>query len=277
MTFLTDTENYDLVFEPDDEGGDKGQGSPIRMDMERAARQFFGIHKDVCPYTRAGLDGLRAHALNPKTCAEPGGLNDIVGEDIANCMKGLPEAGEMTLLEVAEFTYAGVNRALFGEGVVPPSSAEFFYEYDEVVALATTGLPKSPKYAAAYNRVERMFQDAIEAGRHKGPDAARGIVGRLSPLPADTSPQLMASFLVSIFWAPQANTLPMTYWTLAHILENPAWTARVRAEADRWGQLGAGGRYFVDREDDTCLPFTRACMNETLRIYTANGTIRKAE
>merc|ERR1719223_1460246 len=115
--------------------------------------------------------------------------------------------------------------------------------------------PVSPRWKvtpAAYSQVEGMFQKAIEAGRHKGPNAARGIVGRLSPLPADTSPQLMASFLVSIFWAPQANTLPMTYWTLAHILENPAWTARVRAEADK-SNLGVGGRYEVDLNDDACL------------------------
>lgn len=102
------------------------------------------------------------------------------------------------------------------------------------------------------------------------------MIGRLKPLPESTDLQHMASFLCSIFWAPQANTLPMTYWTLAHVLNNPEWVARVRVEADKLG-LGVNGRYLADPNDDACLPFTRACMYETLRMYIANMTLRKAD
>ena len=62
----------------------------------------------------------------------------------------------------------------------------------------------------------------------------------------------------------------------AYVLNNPEWKARVRAEADKTC-LGEGGRYVVDPEDDGCLPFTRACMSEVLRLYIANITIRKVE
>jgi len=203
-------------------------------------------------------------------------LNDIVGEDIQKCMDALPDAGEMNLLQVAEFTFPGVNRALFGAGVVPPAAEGFFYDYDEGVARATLGLPKDKAYKAAYDRVENMFTEALKRDFHKSPEAGRGMVGRLKPIPDDVDIRKKASFLCSIFWAPQANTLPMTYWTLAHILDNPQWVARVRAEADQ-AKLGVNGRYEVDPVDDACLPFTRACMNETLRIYIANMTLRKVE
>lgn len=275
LTVLTDTRHYEAIYSPG-EYASSDVGRALRMDMDRVANQYFNIHKDLCPMTRAGLDGLRIHALNPKACGQAGGLNDIVGQDIQKCLDALPASGEMDLLKVAEFTFPGVNRALFGPGVVPPEAEHFFYDYDEGVGRATLGLPKDKAYMLAYNRVEQMFVEALERGAHKGPDAARGIVGRLQPLPEGTDLRQMASFLCSIFWAPQANTLPMTYWTLAHILNNPEWTARVRAEADASG-LGRDGRYHVDPQDDSCLPFTRACMNETLRLYIANMTLRKAE
>jgi cytochrome P450 len=275
ITILTDTTHYDSIFSPG-EYAQTEAGKALRMDMDRVAHQYFNIHMDVCPYTRPGLDGLRINALNPKVCSQAGGLNDIVGQDIQKCMDALPAAGEMNLLKIAEFTFPGVNRAIFGKGVVPADAEHFFYDYDDSVAMATLGLPKDKKYMAAYNRVEQMFVDALEKGILKSPDAGRGMIGRLKPLPEGTDVRHMASFLCSIFWAPQANTLPMTYWALAHVLNNPEWTARVRAEADKSG-LGVDGRYSVDLTDDACLPFTRACMFETLRIYIANMTLRKAE
>jgi len=275
ITVLSDTANYECIFAPGDYASGEA-GRSLRMDMDRVAHQYFNVHLDVCPFTRPGLDGLRTRALNPRESGRPGGLNDIVGTDIQRCMDALPGAGEMNLLQVAEFTFPGVNRAIFGEAVVPAEAEHLFYDYDECVAQATLGFPKSKAYMKAYSRVEKMFQDALERGAHKGEAAAQGLVGRLSPLVENGVKDLqkMASFLCSIFWAPQANTLPMTYWTLAYVLNNKEWTARVRAEADRSG-LGTKGRYHVDIEDDSCLPFTRACMNETLRLYIANITIRK--
>jgi len=277
ITILTDTKHYESIYAPGEIANDE-IGRSLRMDMDRVAHQYFNIHMDVCPYTRAGLDGLRIKALNPKVCGEAGGLNDIVGQGIQGCMDALPAAGEMNLLQVAEFTFQGVNDAIFGKGVVPPAAEHFFYDYDESVAQATLGLPKDEKYMAAYNRVEKMFADALEKGILTSPDAGRGMIGRLGPLVEGgvTNVQHLASFLCSIFWAPQANTLPMTYWALAHVLNNPEWAARVRAEAEK-ATLGVNGRYVVDPTDDACLPFTRACMHETLRIYIANMTLRKAE
>jgi cytochrome P450 len=275
LTVLSDTKHFEAIFSPG-EYASSDIGRALRMDMDRVAHQYFNIHMDVCPFTRAGLDGLRTQALNPTICGQAGGLNDIVGAGIQECMDKLPDSGEIDLLKVAEFTFPGVNRALFGKDVVPPAAEDFFYDYDEGVARATLGLPKDDAYNKAYARVEQMFVDALEKGVHKGPNAAAGIVGRLQPIPEGTDLRQMASFVCSIFWAPQANTLPMTYWTLAYILNNPEWAARVRAEAEKAG-LGVNGRYEVDPEDETCLPFTRACMSETLRIYIANMTLRKAE
>jgi cytochrome P450 len=275
LTVLSDTKHFDAIFSPG-EYASSDVGRALRMDMDRVAHQYFNVHPDVCPFTRAGLDGLRVQALNPKVSGKPGGLNDIVGRGIQECMDRLPNSGQMDLLQVAEFTFPGVNEALFGKGVVPPEAGQFFYDYDDGVARATLGFPKDQAYLDAYQQVEQMFVDALEKGAHRGSNAACGIVGRLQPLPEDTDIRQMASFLCSIFWAPQANSLPMTFWTLAHILDNPEWAARVRAEVDQ-SELGVNGRYHVDPDDDACLPFTRACMNEVLRMYIANMTLRKAE
>merc|ERR1712071_577669 len=101
-----------------------------------------------------------------------------------------------------------------------------------------------------------MFVDVLSKDFHKSTEAGRGMVGRLKPIPDETDVRKKASFLCSIFWAPQANTLPMTYWTLAHVINNPEWKARVRAEADK-SRLGVDGRFDVDTQEADCLPFTR--------------------
>lgn len=109
------------------------------------------------------------------------------------------------------------------------------------------------------------------------PQRCPAIASRLSVVPnGKFTDEERAKFMVSLFWAPQANTLPMTFWTLAHIIQKPGWRERVRREAVAT-RLGEGGKYPVILTDKSCMPFTRACVAETLRLYIANLTIRKCD
>jgi len=94
-------------------------------------------------------------------------------------------------------------------------------------------------------------------------------------IPNKYDKRTMAKFMVSLFWAPQANTLPMTWWTLAEILRNPRIQARVEEEVRTTkfkDAPDAQGHFAVEDED---LPYTRACMYEVFRLYIANLTHRK--
>ena len=80
-----------------------------------------------------------------------------------------------------------------------------------------------------------MFENAIESiqsmekGGVVGENFAPAITERIAVLrgksktspSGDFSTRTLAQFMVSIFWAPQANTLPMTAWMLAHVLNDP--------------------------------------------------------
>jgi cytochrome P450 len=83
--------------------------------------------------------------------------------------------------------------------------------------------------------------------------------------------------MLSIFWAAQANTLPMTFWTLGEIIGNPRIRAKAEAEARRgaWASMpDQNGHY--DASPDT-IPYIRACLKEVLRMKVAILTHRKVD
>jgi len=66
--------------------------------------------------------------------------------------------------------------------------------------------------------------------------------------------------MLSIFWASQANTLPVTFWLIAHCFSDARIKAKVEAEVLQgpWGK-GPG----VDGHHDvTQLPYLNACLQE---------------
>lgn len=273
MTVLTDVKTYPIIFAPDafgtknDDPRMKDVGDAVKMDMDKIGYAWFGIPKHVCKYQRAGLDELRKKVLNPTVCRR---LNHKIGADMDERFKKLGNSGTADLVDLACYTFPGVNAAMFGDNVVPAQAEQDFFAFDDEVARATLGLPKSKKYWEHHGKITGMFKDSLPKVT---PSTCPATAARLSVLPDGMSPEDKAKFMVSLFWAPQANTLPMTFWCLAHILKNPEWKETVRKEAVR-ANLGAGGKYDLDLMNNNCLPFTRAVFNEVLRIYIANLTIR---
>merc|ERR1712118_276416 len=105
---------------------------------------------------------------------------------------------------------------------------------------ATLGLPKKKKYWEHHKKITDFFLKSMEGGLSQSRCPATA--ARLAPLPeGEFTDEERAKFMVSLFWAPQANTLPMTFWTLAHVLAKPEWRARVHREAVA-GKLGDGGK-----------------------------------
>ena len=96
----------------------------------------------------------------------------------------------------------------------------------------------------------------------------------------------MAQRMVSLFWAPQASALPMTFWTIAQILNDSVVQRKAEQEARAWTAPGAGSKgrsstgggsggcpvHSGDGKavfDTTELPYITACLKEVLRMYIA--------
>lgn len=240
------------------------------------AEKWFQIPADFHGYTRQGLDATRKSTLNPKTCRV---LNDDIGAALERRLRELPDSGDMPVVKLAKATFLPVNDALFGPGVVPPEAEDWLHTFDGKLPLILySGIDTIPEAKEAYEKIVSMFEQAILRGDHL-PNSGRKcpvLQHRLAVLPKSTDSRLMAKFMVSMFWAPQANTLPMTFWTIAHILNDPVVQRRVEQEARAWngGRRGAGPSDAPLYNTDE-LPFIGACLKEALRMYIALEHPRK--
>lgn len=115
----------------------------------------------------------------------------------------------------------------------------------------------------------------MEKGGVVGENFAPAITERIAVLrgksktspSGDFSTRTLAQFMVSIFWAPQANTLPMTAWMLAHVLNDPRVYKEVCKEVRTPGRFGTRGREVNFDASPENIPYTSACLLETLRLY----------
>lgn len=211
-------------------------------------------------------------------------IADKVGMGVQKIFEELGSSGQVDLVQVAQATFWPVNQAMYGSQTMSPTKTpnaeEWFYQFDEHIPEITGGVPLKmfPDSKEAYDKIVDMFKASIDAGNHADAMRCPVLHARLNvdDIPAKYSNEDMAKFMVSLFWAPQANTLPMTWWTLVEILRNPSIKAKVEREVRETSsfrsQPDAQGHWHVDDDD---LPYTRACMYEVFRMYIANLTHRK--
>jgi len=277
ITIVNDPKVMELVFEPGEYGNPE-----IKVEMDKLAYAWFGIPKEIASYTRAGLDAVRK-TLNPQAVANVGSFNDKVATGILADFSKLGGAGEAEVYDVARATFWGVTQAMFGESTIAesicPEALEWFHTFDADLPKMTMGLPKSmfEESEAAAKKITNIFTQSIEAGHHEGnPAACPVLANRLAVCAGDPniSNEAKGRFMLSIFWASQANTLPITFWLLAHCLADPRVKAKVEQEvrAGPFKDQGADGHYDVET-----LPYLCACLNEVLRLRICNLTHRKVD
>lgn len=279
ITIIADPALFEVVFSPDEMGSTPGIGDAVKVEMEKLAHAWFGIPRGICSHTRESLASVR-RALGPQKVV---GLADEVGRGVEKVFEGLGQEGVVDLVKVAHGTFWPVNQAMFGDVTIgpekTPEAAEWFHQFDEYIPQVTGGMPASmfDEMQDAAQKIVCMFEESIKEGNHLNREQCPVLHDRFSPIPKEQLDQYdtleKAKFMISLFWAPQANTLPMTWWCLVHILANPDIKAKVEEEV-RKGQFKDApydGHYPAEPDD---LPYTCACMKETLRMYIANLTHR---
>ena len=237
--------------------------------------------KDIGESTRPGLDAVRK-TLSPYN-VQP--FADKVGAGLVELFGSYPAEGEMDLFEVASGTFWPVNQAMFGAGTINKANhagaQDWFHGFDADLPKLTQGYPRSmfPRHEESASKIVKMFADSVRAGNHRDTSGCPVLANRLQavkPGPDSFSPETQGRFMLSIFWAAQANTLPMTFWLLAEILRHPRCLAAATKEArsprfvenapDKSGKFDCGNE---------ALPYIRACLKEVLRMKVAILTHRK--
>jgi len=282
LTVIQDPELYEVVFSPHEMGMTPGVGDAVHVEMAKLAHAWFGIPRDIADFTNQSLLAVRRR-ISPLTVVD---IGDKVGHGVKELFDSLGQSGVIDLVKIAHGTFWPVNQAMYGETTIGPSitpgADEWFHAFDEHIPEITGGAPLSmfETSAEAATKIVDMFERGIEKGNHL--DAkncpvfhARFNVEEIKQKNFDN--RAMAKFMISLFWAPQANTLPMTWWTLAEILRNPRVKALVEKEVrtSKFKDAPDAMGHFAVEDDD--LPYTRACMYEVFRLYIANLTHRKVD
>mmetsp|Transcript_43494 Transcript_43494/g.94748 ORF Transcript_43494/g.94748 Transcript_43494/m.94748 type:complete len:460 (+) Transcript_43494:18-1397(+) len=263
ITILAHPSLYDIIFELNYPG--------VISEKNKLGHAWFGIPLDIAKHNDASLAQVR-EAMAPNRADN---LNEVVGRGIEQYFAKFPTSGTCDLWEITIGTFFPVNEAMFGDTFKDhPDALQLWLDFDKDFAKITAGYPRKmfPEHLAAQEKVVAIFKKALEDGKDRLPTCPV-LSARTDGLPnkgADFSTETKARLMFSIFWAAQGNTLPMTYWMLAHILASPGIHERVLKEV-RGVELGTG-HGFNARE--SC-PFTMACLYETLRMYNAVLAHRK--
>lgn len=280
LTVIQDPELYEVVFSPHEMGLTPGVGDAVHVEMAKLAHAWFGIPLDIAAYTNSSLLGVRRR-ISPQRVVD---IADKVGDGVKKLFDTLGSSGTIDLVKIAHGTFWPVNQAMYGEMTISPEATpgadDWFHKFDEHIPEITGGVPLSmfEESAQAAQKIVTMFESSIAQGNHQDAQRCPVLHARLNveDIPKKFSNNHMAKFMISLFWAPQANTLPMTWWTLAEILRYPEVQRKVEHEvrvATAFKNApDKNGHWAVEDED---LPYTRACMYEVFRKYIANLTHRK--
>ncbi len=271
ITIVEDPSLYKVIFFPDNEH--------LSANQAVLAYHWFGINKDMSQnYTTSSLQEVRKVLKQSKV--RP--MTDYIGKEILEQMKQLPSEGMCAVNDFAFFTFWPVNAAMFGPDFVNPNVCPAIKgdldQYNASFEKVANGLPRSmfPDMEEAAQKMSSFFGTQIDKG-YAEMDSCPVLKARLAVFSEQDKKKFTSTekgrFIMSIFWAAQANTLPGTMWCIAMCLANPRVKAKMIEEARGplfANQPGADGKYNLKP-----LKYTDAVVREVLRLKVANITHRK--
>ncbi|KAL4724458.1 hypothetical protein ACLX1H_009074 [Fusarium chlamydosporum] len=141
--------------------------------------------------------------------------------------------------------------------------------------LIAAGLPSFLTRRAIKARFEmnKLLLPFYENG-HEKDKSVSDIISRRAPFLRKTefTDDDLSHMELMVFWVGVTNTAPVLFWLFVHVLTNPQYTSRVRAEAEAMTTTSDGekGRTatFDSRLLEKSWPFLNACYQECLRHYS---------
>ncbi len=264
MTFVCDPLSYEgvlrcpaLKFEP-----------VADQVMERAF-DFPNIrdHVDVEATDHAArvhLRGTDLADLSSKMSAEVLRVLDDMRDD-----RFAAESGTVALYRLVwDVIFRAATDVVFGAGKFCPHAAKAFAQFDEQFPRLVAGMPKAMA-RQGHQGLESLAEPLSTLG-----DDPSGWMRTREPLVSHLDVELRGRAQSAVLWAVHANTIPTAFWTLAHVLSDPAATAAVRKEVDE--VLGSAADEPLTRAQLDRLAVIDAAAREALRLSAGSLTVRKA-
>mmetsp|Transcript_17267 Transcript_17267/g.43793 ORF Transcript_17267/g.43793 Transcript_17267/m.43793 type:complete len:429 (-) Transcript_17267:55-1341(-) len=270
MTIVADRDMFRPIFFPD--------GKALSSNQAALAHHWFGIEKELSmAYTDLGLKNTRKALKQSKARR----MNDTVATGIMEQFTAFGAEGEVDLMDFAWLTFWPVNAAMFGADAVSPAVCPHIRDelvrYNANFEAVANGMPRAmfPEMEVAAQNISKYFGQVIDQGLAEREDCPvlKARVDAIDPGDKRWSSADKGRFVMSVFWAAQANTIPGTFWALAMALADPAVKAKCEAEArgpSFASQPDADGHFDVKN-----LPYLDAVVKEMLRLKVANVTHRK--
>ncbi len=164
-----------------------------------------------------------------------------------------------------DLMFAAGNTALFGQRRDGEEFARAFAEFDDAFPLMVAGLPRFLVKRGAAGLDHLAATLATESS-----DASEWVQRRNVLFDAaELSPDDRGRLQTTVLWAAQANTLPATFWAVAHVLRDPEAQAAIRRELDSVD---------VDALTTETLDSMRvldSAIRESLRLSSGSLTVRR--
>lgn len=166
---------------------------------------------------------------------------------------------------ISDVMFEAATEALFGAGDDVEALARSFADFDRDFPLLVAGLPRflTKNGVAGRDALARRL-----SGPTQGPsawvDRREAIIEQ-----EGIGSALRGRMQTTVLWAAQANTLPATFWTVAHLLRHPEAEAAVRAELE-----GVDIETLATDQLDS-LRILDSAVRESLRLSSGSLVVRR--
>lgn len=231
-------------------------------------REYAAIHA----LERASKDFLKGAALSPLTARMEAQLDALLPEYVDALTPAGQGHAEADLYRfIWDLMFAAGTDALYGQGVATPALSKAFDDFDQAFPLM---LARVPDFIVREGIAGREFLVAPMAAS-TGPEAPAQSewMAKRAEIMAAEDPEFRGRIQVSVLWAAHANTIPATFWAVAHLLRHPEALAAVRAELEASEGLRAGDRSTATLDQ---LRHLDSAIRESLRLSSGSLTLRLA-
>ena len=167
---------------------------------------------------------------------------------------------------VDHVVFAAGTDALFGAGTADPAVLAAFRRLDAAFPLLAAGVPA--RLLPGVHRARRFLATRVGPLRS---DASEFIARRDAMFLTHVDARDRDHLQLGLLWAAQANTIPAAFWTLAHVLADPAARDDLRAEIDPLLTASGG---LCTREQLRAMTRLDSAVSEALRLATNSLTMR---
>lgn len=263
MTFVCDPLSYSTVLRCP-----ALQFEPVADEVMERAFAFPNIRTEVDldrldGTARKYLKGEHLGEISERMC---GAVHEFVRDGGNGQLEGA--SGELPLYHFiwdAIFT-AGTN-IIFGHGMACPAVAQAFQDFDRDFPTLVAGMPKFLARDGVAG-LDALAQPLSELG-----EAPSKWLRERQKVILDLDAKRRGHAHSAALWAVHANTIPAVFWTLAHLLNDPAATAAVCDELGV-GRTAADAPVTVDELGT--MSVLQSAAQESLRITTGSMAVRRA-